>query len=201
MALWNRIFFVTLGACLLFGAGVQIAAAQTAVTNEDLIPPMGLVQTAEEQDMPESVTHPILHLTPDRSEIVHLDEPVGSVIVGNPNHVNVLVDSAQRLIVVPRAQGATYVTIMNQKGEVIMQRHIIVAAERKNYIRIRRGCSGGDCQPTSVYYCPDNCHEIRMDEENVESSGLNEANEQSVEAAQNTSNNQNSQNDGDIELP
>lgn len=106
-------------------------------------------------------THPQLKLTPDRSVILKMDHPVATVVVGNPNHVNVLVDSATRLIVVPRAEGASHFTAMDVEGNIVMQRHVIVAGEEKNYVRIRRGCGDdANCQRSSVYYCPDSCHEI-----------------------------------------
>lgn len=105
-------------------------------------------------------THPALHLTPDKSEIIKLDKPAFSVIIGNPNHMNVLVENSQTLIVVPRMQGASHFVVLDNNHNVVMQRHVIVAGEKKNYVRIRRSCSDGNCQPTSVYYCPDNCHEI-----------------------------------------
>ena len=65
-----------------------------------------------------------------------------------------------------------------------MQRNVIVSAERANYIRIRRGCTGDGCQPTSVYYCPDNCHEIYVDEErSTAATGSGEANEAALQNA------------------
>lgn len=104
-----------------------------------------------------------LYLTPDKSEIIDLDTDVGSVIIGNDQHVNVLVDSARRLIFVPRQPGASHVTILGANGHVIMQRHVIVSGPKESYIRIRKTCalSGeSDCQEVETYYCPDGCHRI-----------------------------------------
>lgn len=130
------------------------------------------VRTAKDQSFnDEIITHAPLRLTPDRSEIVRLDSKIGSVIVGNPAHLNILPESASTLIVVPRAPGASFFTILDENGEVIMQRHVIVAAAKEKYVRIRRSCAGGECQPTSVYYCPDMCHEIQVSGETSEGSG------------------------------
>lgn len=173
-----------------------VNAQEPSALQNDVIPAMGLVTTTDEAP-PASVdmTHPPLHLTPDRSEILELDTAVGSIVLGNPSHANILADSATRLIIVPRMQGATHMTILDQKGNVIMQRNIVVAAERKNYVRIRRGCTTTECQPTSVYYCPDNCHEIFLSDDNQSASGDSsaEANEAAISAAQNAANTGNAQ--------
>jgi hypothetical protein len=85
-------------------------------------------------------------------------------MVGNPAQIAVMLDSPRLAVVIPRAPGATYFTVLDKDGNVIMQRHVIVASPKKNYVRVRRSCanaaSGSDCQPTSVYFCPDMCHEV-----------------------------------------
>ncbi len=63
-----------------------------------------------------AVTHPILRLTQDKSEMVKLDQEAASVIVGNPNHVSVLLDTPDTLVIVPRAAGASHFTIMISRG-------------------------------------------------------------------------------------
>lgn len=109
-------------------------------------------------------THPPLKLSPDKSELLRLSRDAVSVVVGNPAHVTVMLDTPQLAVVVPRSPGATHFSVLDKDGNIIMQRHVIVAAPRKNYVRIRRSCGnvaqGKDCQPTSVYFCPDMCHEI-----------------------------------------
>lgn len=127
----------------------------------DIIP----VMAAEKSDVKidaDAITHPPLRLTPDKSEIINIDKDVGSVILGNPNHVNIMVDSPRRLIAVPRIAGASFFTVLDDDGNVLMQRHVIVASPKEKYIRIRRICTDADCQSQSVYYCPDMCHEIQM---------------------------------------
>lgn len=115
------------------------------------------------------MTHPVLYLTPDKSELVRLDQDAASVIVGNPNHLSVMLDTPNTLVVVPRAQGASYFTVMGKDGSILMQRHAIVGGNQQdNYVRIRRSCganSGNDCQETSVYFCPDVCHEVSLDQQ------------------------------------
>ena len=107
-----------------------------------------------------------LRLTPDRSELVHLSEPAKSIIVGNPMHLSVSLDSSNLLILAPGVPGATYFTVLGENGKVIMQRHVIVAAPKTDYIRVRKNCPAElkGCTPTSVYYCPqgDMCSVIGM---------------------------------------
>lgn len=110
-------------------------------------------------------THPPLRLTPDKSEILNVDNTIERVIIGNEQHVNIFLDTAKRIIIVPRAPGATHFTLMGKDGKIVMQRHVIVAGPKQDYVRIRRSCglsAGGDCEPTRVYYCPGMCHEIGL---------------------------------------
>ena len=109
-------------------------------------------------------THAPMRLTPDKSELVRLDKNAASIIVGNPAHLSVLAESATTLVLVPRAPGATFMTVLDQNGDLIMARHVIVASPQKKYVRIRKSCSADaeNCQNTQVYYCPDMCHEISI---------------------------------------
>lgn len=142
------------------------ASAQDMV--EDVAPPIDILpaETAQERGISynsEGHTHPSLKMTPDKSELVRLDGHAASIIIGNPNHISILADSSQTLVLVPRAPGATHFTVLDKNGAVVMQRHVIVASPKEKYMRVRRSCAGSDddsCQATSVFYCPDMCHEI-----------------------------------------
>lgn len=137
------------------------AASSSVLVNTGSGSPMDIVKTHD--SAPEQGTHPLIRLTPDKSEIIRLPEPVQSLLVGNPSHLNVLMDSARTLVLVPREPGATHFTALNRDGEIIMQRHVIVGSPKEDYVRIRRSCinaGGGDCETTSVYYCPGMCHPV-----------------------------------------
>jgi hypothetical protein len=138
-------------------------APTSALINSSGASPMDLVTAGVTDIDPETDTHPLIRLTPDKSEIIRLDRGVRSLIVGNPMHLNVLLDSTKTLVLVPREPGATHFTALDDQGQVIMQRHVIVGSPKENYIRVRRSCAnagGGDCVETSVYYCPDMCHPV-----------------------------------------
>lgn len=150
---------------LLAGLAFAPAYAQKApMPGDDLMPAVSAQSAAVPTESLESETHPTLNLSPDKSELVPLDREASSVIIGNPAHIGVLLDTPRLAVVIPRASGATYFTVLDKDGKVIMQRHAVVAAPKKNYVRVRRSCGnvpdGTPCQPTSVYFCPDMCHEI-----------------------------------------
>ncbi len=146
--------FLSIAACFMLLAAIPAKAQQDAAVMD--MPTLSDVSADE-------MTHPIMRLMPDRSEIVRLDQEAASVIVGNPNHVSVLLDTPTSLVVVPRAEGASHFTVIGKDGSVIMQRHVIVGAAKEQYVRIRRSCNAGqrNCEATSVYFCPDMCHEVK----------------------------------------
>ena len=130
-------------------------------------------QISEVLDMPaqsktthddRAMTYPMLHLTQDKSEMIKLNNEAASVVVGNPNHISVLLDTPTTLVVVPRKAGASHFSVIGKDGNIVMQRHVIVGAAKDNYVRIRRSCnanSGANCQKTSTYFCPGTCHEVQ----------------------------------------
>ncbi len=154
--------------CLCFSCALLFAADQT------------LAQASEETNASthkisaDHITDPPIKLTPDKSELIRLDQDAAAVIVGNPSHASVLTENNRLLVVVPQQPGATHFTVLDKDGKVIMQRHVIVASPKERYLRVRRNCAGvaspaetdvGDCRPTRVYYCEDMCHEIAVSEE------------------------------------
>jgi Flp pilus assembly secretin CpaC len=154
------ISIILAGMVFSFAAFAQTPSQPTA----DLMPPA--TTSAAVQPLPplDGETHPPLNVSPDKSELVRLEKEASSVIVGNPSHITVLLDSPRLAVVIPRASGATYFTVLDKDGNVIMQRHVVVGAAKKNYVRVRRSCANSpddaNCQATSVYFCPDMCHEI-----------------------------------------
>lgn len=178
------------GAALLLAPVTGIHAAENAVSNgksavvvtdnggmnkegsakfQGLIPPAGsgegktkITYGSAKPDGDD--THPALRLTPDKTELVRLEDDAASVIVGNPEHLGVMLDNPRLVILVPRKPGATYLTMLNREGKVIMQRHVLVSVANKDYIRIRRSCAADAkaCQQTSVYYCDGMCHEVDL---------------------------------------
>lgn len=166
-----RIYKNTLAAALIFMGAVtlsNVSVAQDAATDIgaelDLLPVTAVDEETAVYDSA-SHTHPPLKLTPDKSELIRLEKSAGSIIIGNPNHLSILADTSKTLVAIPKAPGATHFTILDKSGNLLMQRHVIVASPKKKYMRVRRSCAGSDndeCQQTSVFYCPDMCHEIMI---------------------------------------
>ncbi len=163
-----KIQLFVLPAVLILGTALTLSASAqpAAQPSQDLMPPVTAQSAANPTNNLDSETHPTLNLMPDKSELVRLDREAASIVVGNSSHISVLLDAPRLAVVIPRTPGATYFTVLDKEGNVIMQRHVVVAAPKKNYVRVRRSCSGAtggannNCQPTSVYFCPDMCHEI-----------------------------------------
>jgi hypothetical protein len=103
-----------------------------------------------------------LRLTSNKNEIIRLNQDAASVIVNNPEHATVMLDSARLLIVMPHLPGTTSFTVLNSHDEVVLQKDIIVTNVQPKYVRVRRICSGNDaaCVPAAYYYCPDGCYEV-----------------------------------------
>jgi hypothetical protein len=155
--------FAFLSAALVLGLSAA-GVAQDALNpqSSDIMP----VKSAEDAHVTldeANPTHPAIKLTPDKSELVRLERKAASVLLGNPAHLSILPEGPNTLVLVPKAPGATYFTVLDEDNKVIMQRHVIVAGPQEKYVRIRKSCaSARDCQPTQVYYCPDMCHEILL---------------------------------------
>lgn len=103
-----------------------------------------------------------IRLTPKQSKILHLNKSAASVVVANPAHASVFLDTPRIVVIVPGAAGATSFIVLDEKGNEIMQRDIIVSERQEKYVRIQRVCTAGaeNCVARSVYYCPEGCHQI-----------------------------------------
>lgn len=105
-----------------------------------------------------------LRLTPDRAQTLQLDKDAVSVVVTNPTHASVLLDTPRTLVIMPRTPGSTSFTVLDGKGGIVLQKTVIVAtAGDANYVRIRRMCGPNDttCVPAAYFYCPDGCYEVQ----------------------------------------
>lgn len=102
-----------------------------------------------------------IYLDPGSTKVLHLATDAASVVVANPSHASVFLDSPRTAIVIPRSTGATSFTILDRDGNLITTKNVVITNTDENYVRIRRIC-GGDatCVDTTVYYCDDNCVEV-----------------------------------------
>lgn len=161
----TRVFIMKKCTLPLFALALILSPHAQAANNVDILP----VHTAQSQGYTtdSESTHPPLRLTPDKSELIRLKEEAATILIGNPNHISILAENSQTLVIIPHNAGASHFTVLNKEGEIIMQRHVITAAPKQNYVRIRRSCANSeskDCQETTVFYCPDMCHSIQTNE-------------------------------------
>ncbi len=145
---------------LTLTSGIMGALAQEPTR---LPPPDASVVVVDSELMPDEETHPPIRLTGDKSRILDMSEDVERVIIGNDAHLNILLDTSRRLIIVPRLAGATHFTLLGANGKVLMQRHVVIASPLEKYVRIRKTCRELDaCMPIRMFYCPGLCHEIAV---------------------------------------
>ena len=151
-------------------AGGALAAMEKA-HGVDVLPASSLKEGQPGVDA-DQITDPTLKMTPDKSELIRLDRDANLISIGNPAHLSIMADTARTLVLVPQAPGTTFFTVLDSDGNVIMQRHVIVASPKEKYLRIRSNCAADDkgCQTTRVFYCPDMCHEISVTTAQAQSS-------------------------------
>lgn len=145
--------------------GVSPFPPQASASSNVLTRPADLDPQIIEQ-LPDEPTHPTLRLTVDKSEIISFPRNIGSIYIPHEAHISILPDTNRRIVIVPFEMGTTFFRILDEDGEVMMQRHAIVGSPKQNYVRIRRSCSAEaiGCEPTTVYYCEDMCHQMRIQE-------------------------------------
>lgn len=109
-----------------------------------------------------------IRVSPSESKTVSLSRDAASVIVANPMHATVFLDSPRMLVIMPRAPGATEITVLDDQGEVVLNKGILVSGAGDNHVRVRRICDAvsdngtkQDCERDTIYYCPDgNCEKV-----------------------------------------
>jgi hypothetical protein len=147
-------------ALLFYGIALVLLPASSNAQDSGLMPPQAVAQTNEPTMTHSEETHPILRMTPDKSEIIRLEREAASIIVGREEHLRLFMDTPTLLVAVPGLPGATHFTILDDTGNVIMQRHVVVGSPQEKYVRVRR-CDSPGCRADQVYFCPegDMCHE------------------------------------------
>ncbi len=107
----------------------------------------------------------VIAVSPDKPEIVRLDVDAASIIVGSPKFASVTLDNPRTMLVIPRSEGATSLTVLNSDGDVVLEKSIIVGGPKEQYVRIRRACpaSMAGCVMSQTYYCPDGCSDVSLE--------------------------------------
>lgn len=130
-----------------------------------------LTLSAQAQTVDWQQKEPLL-LTPAKAEILRLPMEAGAVIVGNPDYISAILDSPQLLVLVPQREGATSLTVLDQRGNTIVNRDILISANSLGHVKITRGCRAGeDCQAPEILRCFGKCITISASEGGTSPSG------------------------------
>lgn len=140
----------------------------------DFIPPQAMqVTPAMLEGELSNTSFPILRLTPDKIEVLRLEADAANVIVGNAKHLVAMVETPRQIMLIPRLAGATHFQVLNAAGDTIMERDVIIAAPKQDYVRVRRTCTAGkkNCEEMSMFYCPDMCHQVALTQKDKANGG------------------------------
>jgi hypothetical protein len=99
----------------------------------------------------------VITLNLARSHIIELPSPASTILIGNPNAVNAILDNPRRIILMPLQPTATNIMVLDRNNQIILQSIIMVSPRREQAVVIDRHCSGtGGCPPSTMHYCTDN---------------------------------------------
>lgn len=161
------LFGLSLSVFVLGGAFTANAAEKMIAITDNDSSGMRVVETSANDD--------VINMVADRPLVLKLDQDVANILIGNDLFLNIFPDSRRTLILMPVQPGATYFRAIDADGNTIVEKRVIVAAKKQNYVRVKQACGEDDelCSFQSIYYCPDMCH-IVYDFSNNERINTNE---------------------------
>lgn len=157
----SRDMFSTLRKCFFVALFVMISSSNAAYSAEKMIAitddassGIDVVETSQSDD--------VIKMLPDRPMVLKLDADVANILIGNDLYLNIFPDSRRTLILMPLVPGATFFKALDDAGNTIVEKRVIVASPKEDYIRVRQACGSDDelCTFQSIYYCPDMCHNV-----------------------------------------
>jgi len=102
----------------------------------------------------ESESKDSLVVTVDRAKIFRVARPARTVIIGNPSIADATVEDERTLVLTGRSFGVTNIIILDDKGDLIADRTIVVRGHEANTVRVYRRASRETyacapiCEPT-----------------------------------------------------
>lgn len=157
----SKDMFCALARCLFIVMFLAIGTPNAAMSAEKMIAitddassGVDVVETSQNDD--------VIKMLPDRPMVLKLDSDVANILIGNDLYLNIFPDSRRTLILMPLVPGATFFKALDEDGNVIIEKRVIVASPKEEYIRVRQACGPDDelCTFQSIYYCPDMCHNV-----------------------------------------
>ena len=83
-----------------------------------------------------------LTVTLDKAEILRLDRAPSTVMVGNPDVVDVSLESARVMFLIGKAVGETNLLVLDREGNSISAYDVVVVPEVDRHLTVNRGSDG-----------------------------------------------------------
>ena len=102
----------------------------------------------------EKETKDAVIVTVDRAKIFRVARPASTVIIGNPAIADATVEDERTLVLTGRSFGVTNIIILDKKGDLIVDKTLVVRGHETNTVRIYRRASRETyacapvCEPT-----------------------------------------------------
>ena len=93
-------------------------------------------------------------VTVDRAKIFRISRPASTVIIGNPSIADATIEDERTLVLTGRSFGVTNIIILDEQGDPIVDKTIVVRSHEANTVRIYRRSSRETyacapvCEPT-----------------------------------------------------
>lgn len=164
LALFLSVLCLPILSAIAQESGMPPAPAIVAPPAPTLVPPPADLIVPTLDGELSNAAYPMLRLTPDKIEVIRLEADAANVVVGNAKHLVAVVETPRQIMLIPRLPGATHFEVLDAAGKTLMERDVIIAAPKQDYVRVRRACTAGkkDCADMSVFYCPDMCHQVAV---------------------------------------
>lgn len=89
-----------------------------------------LVSTAQSSEL--------LRVFMNHARILKFEEPVSSVIVGNSEVADITVSDPTTVVLTGKSYGSTNLVVLNDAGEAVVDKRIVVSVDEENSVRIFR---------------------------------------------------------------
>lgn len=80
----------------------------------------------------------LLRVFMNHARILKFEQPVSSVIVGNSDVADITVSDPTTVVLTGKSYGSTNLVILNDEGEAIVDKRIVVSVDEENSVRIFR---------------------------------------------------------------